>query len=193
MKHTILILFILFSCFCNGQLQTPCPSNVTITTNNYSVGLTQSNTYIKISSSVLSSATVKLDANPTNGYVEMNPGFIAVPAIGYSFIAHPLDGCGAGAPSKNGSENNDLPIELSNDYAIHLYPNPTDGKFSIKSNHSISGKLNIYDLNSVLIHTSDFKDISVLNMDISQYPNGVYIAEISTADFPTKTFRIIKK
>lgn len=192
MKHTILILFILFSCFCNGQLQTPCPSNITITTNNYSVGLTQSNTYIKISSSVSSSATVKLDANPTNGYVEMNSGFIASPASGYSFIAQPLDGCGAEVPSKNGIENEDLD-KFSENYAINLYPNPTNGKFLIDSDQSISGRLNIYDLNSVLIHTSDFTDTSSLNIDISQYPNGIYIVEISTIDIPAKTFRIIKK
>jgi Secretion system C-terminal sorting domain/Galactose oxidase, central domain len=85
---------------------TGCTSNITIT-GIYSIPLTQSGSWIKSSAqtTALSTASVKLDADPSLGYVELKPAvttdyFLAAPSTTSGvFVAQALDGCGSGVPS----------------------------------------------------------------------------------------------
>jgi hypothetical protein len=79
------------------KIQYPCISNVFIT-GSYSNPLTQSANWIKSTNTttILNTATVKLDANPINGFVELLPGFST--QQGATFVAQALDGCGVLIP-----------------------------------------------------------------------------------------------
>ena len=69
---------------------------------------------------------------------------------------------------------------------IILYPNPTDGKFSIKSDNQIK---------SVLLFTNDGKNIGkqkdINNIDLSDYPSGIYNVMIEQENGAFQIKRIV--
>jgi len=73
-----------------------------------------------------------------------------------------------------------------------LYPNPTNGKFSIKVNEALSNQailINIYDVNGQLYKSID-EDI-IDTIDITDLPNGVYMVQLVSQDF-TEIKKLIK-
>jgi hypothetical protein len=74
-----------------------CTGNITIS-GTYTVPLKESQTWIKSNGITIVPATaaVKLDADPVNGFIELNPGFEV--RAGALFIARALDGCGPAIP-----------------------------------------------------------------------------------------------
>jgi trimeric autotransporter adhesin len=77
-----------------------CASNITIS-GSYSTALTESQTWIKSTgqTTISNTGSVKLDADPTNGYVLLMPAnsgdfFLSAPTGSGVFIAQALDGCG---------------------------------------------------------------------------------------------------
>ncbi len=75
-----------------------CQVNVLIF-GNFNNALTESGNWIASAgaTNIANGVRVTLDANPTGGHVQLNPGFEAV--SGSVFIAQPFNGCTAGQPS----------------------------------------------------------------------------------------------
>jgi len=180
---------ILFSRIVFGQT---CSADITISSANYAINLTQSSTYISINSSIDVGKIIKLDANPTDGYVLMNPGFIVSPSSAGAFIAQPLDGCGNAIPNKIASVNAN---ENSKDI-INLYPNPASDVVNISFGKKITEVFSVllYDTSGKLkfnkkMKTGNGKTYSIV---ISSLVTGSYIYKIKANDH-IKTGIIIKK
>ncbi len=160
----------------------PCPINVTIT-GTYTTPLTESQTWIKSNAVTIIPATaiVKLDADPVNGYVELNPGFETQP--GALFIAQALDGCGSGIPSRQshsitraaqsllGNGHQDL---AKLDDAIKVYPNPTKGRITVQHQSPIK-LLQVYNANGLLLQTIREVKTTSAEIDLGAYPSGIYL------------------
>ncbi|WP_379967283.1 T9SS type A sorting domain-containing protein [Epilithonimonas sp. UC225_85] len=176
---------IFLSHFVCGQT---CLSDVVIVTDNYSVGVTKSSTYVTISSSVNGAGSVELDGDPVNGYVLMNPGFIASPSPSGAFVAQTLE-CGSLAPQKINIVSNDAPFN------IKVYPNPTEQLVNISfgKQNDTSFIFEIYDASGkILINKNIKKGIEIYNIDISDFVSGSYIYKIKSNSY-IKTGIIIKK
>ena len=176
----------------SGYSQT-CPFTVTITTADYATTLTQSNTWIKMSSNALATASVKLDADPVNGYVELNPGFVANPGVLGFFIAQPLDGCGTGVPSKVMEPEEQLKVvEWKND-KVYLAPNPNTGVFALVLKEVDKGLIEVFDLLGKKVYQRDFtnKRGGELEINIEKSEAGVYIVRL-TSDSEIMQQKIIK-
>ncbi len=79
-----------------------CPDYIFIE-GTYNTYLTESGNWIKSTGSTIIDPAniVQLDANPSNGYIELNPGFISEPSTGF-FVAQLIDGCGIFSPITSG-------------------------------------------------------------------------------------------
>jgi hypothetical protein len=190
------------------QMPLNCPSDISIT-GSYSIPLTQSSTWIKSSgqTNILNTASVKLDADPALGYVELKPiiatdYFLAAPVTAAAvFVAQALDGCGSGVPSLAASEKPIITTTLLNVppipprhrltitkadsmmkvNSVELVPNPTKESFIVKSNADIqNAKLQLFAVDGKL------QSITIENIDNyhkkvkwNYLSNGVYILKIT--------------
>ena len=86
-------------------------------------------------------------------------------------------------------------IDGVNDYvleaAISVYPNPTNGQFTIDNEQCTINSVEVYDVYGKLIGTTKVDDTHV-TLDINTYADGVYFARILT-DKGVVTKRIVKK
>ncbi|WP_286925813.1 T9SS type A sorting domain-containing protein [Flavobacterium sp. UBA4197] len=170
-----------------------CPLTVTITTPDYAVGLTQSNTWIKGSSNILNTASVKFDASPAFGYIELNPGFLANPSTGV-FIAQPLDGCGALIPAKQNAEEGNV-TELTGD-VVTLVPNPNNGIFALELTGIGNGVVEVFDLTGKRVYERNFikenkEENLKIEIDIQMNERGVYLVKV-VSDSGVFTRKVIK-
>ncbi|HRI24325.1 MAG TPA: T9SS type A sorting domain-containing protein [Ferruginibacter sp.] len=167
-----------------------CPANVTIS-GNYNTALTQSQTWIASSgqTTILNSATVKLDADPVNGYVVLSPAskfdyFLSEPVSSGVFIAQPLDGCGPGIPTKPGTEK--VTAESMAEFSksppgLRLYPNPAKEFIIVTSENQLTDALlQLFDLNGKAVKTT----ITTINgyskkLAFRGMAPGLYILKIS--------------
>ncbi|MGB4773899.1 MAG: S8 family serine peptidase [Daejeonella sp.] len=207
-----------FSLIVTGISIAPCPSDVTITAN-YSVPLTQSGTWIKSSgqTTILSTASVKLDANPTTGYVLLMPAagtdfFLAAPTAGGVFTAQVLDGCGAAVPSFAGNEANstEATAALRNltpataqatgkeegfttpEPGFIIYPNPSTGTATIRTNGIEDGVIEVYDLTGSMIYQTYLKANTLeYQLDLSTHSRGMYLVTISSKGKKVSTQKLI--
>lgn len=166
-----------------------CPSDIIITTANYSVNLTKSRTYIKISSSVNGNGNVELNGDPVNGYVLMNPGFIASPSSSGVFIAQTLECGNIISPQKINLVSNDAPFN------IKIYPNPTDELINItfENQNDFNFVFELYDMSGkILLNKNIKKGIEIYTVDISNFVSGSYVYKIISKKY-IKTGIIIKK
>lgn len=73
-----------------------------------------------------------------------------------------------------------------------LYPNPTNGKFTISTGNNIIKNIFIYDLSGRLIDNIRSEE-NFINIDISNYLLGQYVVEIKDDKLHTiKTFKLVK-
>ena len=162
----------------------PCPINVTIT-GTYTTPLTESQTWIVSSgtTTIPATATVKLDADPAAGYVELNPGFETQP--GAVFVAQALDGCGTGIPSRHSSPivNSKINFAPAKPFAdnrgdvIKVYPNPTKGIVTVR--HSTQKKvIQLYNASGIMIKIINAENSTSTQIDLSTQPQGVYLLRI---------------
>jgi len=186
---------ILFFLLFYHSMYSQCLSNVNITTANYSTSLTESLTYIKINSTVASSAYVKLDANPSKGYVEMNPGFEVTPSTNGEYIAMALDGCGGLIPSKEALPNIEKNITETN-YNIAIFPNPVNDKINIQFDNTESSvyDFQIFDLNGKIILEKSLNPTGKsASIDLSYLQSNVYIYKLKSSGNTIKEGRLLKK
>ncbi|MDL2322769.1 T9SS type A sorting domain-containing protein [Bacteroidales bacterium OttesenSCG-928-A17] len=76
---------------------------------------------------------------------------------------------------KNGDNSNSIEsLRLSNSNNVHIYPNPTSHTIKIESDSPIS-KVELYNhMGGIMLSESGFID----KIDISSFPNGIYIVKI---------------
>lgn len=153
-----------------------CEANITIT-GTYTLSHIESDTWIQSSGSttVASGSSLKLDANPsTGGYIELNDGFLA--DAGSTFTAQALNGCTTGLPQRNTGSGNNYDIN-ERSTAIKLFPNPTTGTTLLSSSVKLD-YINVYNSMGKIVLTKTNIDSGSLDIDLSAFPNGIYLFEI---------------
>jgi hypothetical protein len=131
--------------------------------------------------------------------VTLNPGFIAVgSATANRYVKAFIHGCntpGSSEGLKNGSvtvEDGEVLLqEQIESFDFTIYPNPSEGHFSLKFEAPVEGKISITTLDGKSVFTEDMKETSEHKMDLSSIQSGVYIITLTKG---TKSYskRIIK-
>ena len=73
---------------------------------------------------------------------------------------------------------------------ISVYPNPSRDVFSINSD--ARGSIVIYDVMGKIIKTKNL-DLGITKLDLSNYPNGIYLMKVINDSNQTKTMKLIKQ
>jgi Secretion system C-terminal sorting domain len=169
--------------FCPPYIIPICNSNVVISGPNFATPLTESQTWIASSGTTIvpGNASVKLDANPTNGFVQLNPGFETQP--GANLVAQALDGCGGATPMRQAPGNETVGEALAPEKetesanstsASTIYPNPTKGEITVRHNSTVK-ILQVYNVTGTLLKTINTNKRTVTAIDLGAQPAGIYI------------------
>ncbi len=159
-----------------------CTPDITIT-GTYSNAITKSSTWIKSSlqTTINSTASVKLDANPINSRgIELKPFstfdyFLAAPATETAvFAAQTLDSCGLQVVSKSS------PTPQVIESTIGIFPNPSTGSFTVALNIDLqNANIYLFDVNGRL------QKIKIININSTQakiivnnLSKGIYFLKI---------------
>ncbi|HOZ53026.1 MAG TPA: T9SS type A sorting domain-containing protein, partial [Chitinophagaceae bacterium] len=155
--------------------------------NIYSTTLTEADTWMKSSgqTTILSTASIRFDADPINGYILMQPSsttdfFLSQPNSSNFFVAQPLDGCAGSQPARQANliQTNEDEISLSK---FDLFPNPAKNKITIQNKglnetdihfeiFSIEGKIRL--------SQRDIRFSNKAEIDISMLNTGIYFIKI---------------
>ena len=64
---------------------------------------------------------------------------------------------------------------------INIYPNPSNGNFTVKFNNIIDNiTINIYDLTGKIIFSNQYTGVKQANINIQEYNNGIYFINFKT-------------
>ena len=130
--------------------------------------------------------------------VTLNPGFVATgSATANRYVKAFIHGCstpGSSEGLKNGIivENNEVILqEQLASFDFTIYPNPSEGRFALKFETPVEGKITVTTLDGKSVFMEDMKETSEHKMDLSSIPSGVYIVTLTKG---TKNYskRIIK-
>ena len=148
----------------------PCIPDIIITDSLFYTDITESQTWIITSGTVIIpfGSKAKLDAYPDN-YIQLNPGFKA--EAGSIFVAQAYNGCYAGQPQLPNAKIFTGEVGMANE--IVLYPNPTTGMIYIRHNEKLTG-IQIFDMVGKLVINQKCNGETETNIDLSNLPNGVY-------------------
>jgi hypothetical protein len=80
--------------------------------------------------------------------------------------------------------------QLSNDFDISIFPNPSSGVFSIDMNTVLAERIYIHDVLGQLLFTEKPKS-NAFTVDLSEYNNGIFFITIETTR-GSKTIKAIK-
>jgi glucose/arabinose dehydrogenase len=87
-------------------------------------------------------------------------------------------------------------ILIERPFDLSIHPNPNNGRFSIISNGTQKGNgvLKIYSSKGEVILQEDMEQLNAINqtVDLSQYPKGVYLVQISSRDYVETVKLLIK-
>lgn len=168
-----------------------CLADITISTTPFTTALTESQTWIQTSGTVLIplGANVKLDANSTLGHVTLNPGFKA--EYGAVFIAQAYNGCVAGSPMVPGFNNNQSnlmspKVDAKGD--LILYPNPTSGMITLVHPSTVTS-IQVFDMVGKLVMNVPVENTEKTEINLSEFSNGIY--HVRTQGFTT--IKVIKQ
>jgi hypothetical protein len=179
----------------------PCPLDVTIT-GVYNVSLTESSTWIKTTGTcaIAANATVKLDADPVLGYVELKPGFSADAFQNVIFVAQAFNGCALGAPLRPSDERLEelepAPNLGAENQNASIYPNPTNADFTLQFSMLVESEVvvTVIDLTGrSLLQTTLKQGESRRTCSLGTFPSGIYIVRASTNGKPIWTGKVVKE
>ncbi len=72
---------------------------------------------------------------------------------------------------------------IENANAIYLYPNPTKDKLNIVLSALVANsEIKIYDALGSFIYTNNYLSASKIEIDMSQFPNGIYFIQINNVN-----------
>lgn len=74
---------------------------------------------------------------------------------------------------------------------FNLYPNPTDGVFTIKSLSNLIKRVEIYSLKASLLHQLETESVDEM-IDISNLKPGIYLLRVVFKNGASKTTRVVK-
>ncbi len=163
-----------------------CQTDITVS-NIYSTTLTESDTWIKTSgqTTILSTASIRFDADPINGYILMQPSsttdfFLSQPNSSNFFVAQPLDGCAGSQPARQANliQTNEDEISLSK---FDLFPNPANSKITIQKIGLNEAALHyeIYSIEGkIRLSQRDIRFSNKAEIDISMLNTGIYFIKI---------------
>lgn len=129
-------------------------------------------------------------------YVELNPGFEAV--LGSQFAAYP-EGCSstfvyrAGEVQNNSEEQleeNINLIKLVNGFSI--IPNPSSSFIEVVMNDGDFNKVNIATIDGRIVFDKFIETINRTQIDVSKFPTGIYIINVTTEDGQIHSEKLIK-
>ena len=83
-------------------------------------------------------------------------------------------------------------LSMSDLGMMSVYPNPTTGNVVVNLGKAGTGAIEIYSLDGKLVHNSTFAESRELNVDLSNFSKGIYMAKV-TIDGETVTQKIIKE
>lgn len=89
------------------------------------------------------------------------------------------------------SQSNDNNYTL-NESNIIIAPNPSSGKFTIHLNDIKSEKINIYNIQGILVHEVNSENQSNVEVDLTDFPSGIYFIK-STSNGQNTTCKLIKE
>jgi hypothetical protein len=72
--------------------------------------------------------------------------------------------------------------------SVSCYPNPTNGNLTIQNNQFEIEKVKNFNLQGKLLFTTTYQNTKLLNLDFSNYTNGIYLVILYTK----KNIKIIK-
>ena len=71
-------------------------------------------------------------------------------------------------------------VKHINNLNISVYPNPTKGNVTIKSEHALkNATLNLYNLNGQLVHFNENINSNSIELQRNSLPSGIYLLQIS--------------
>lgn len=159
-----------------------CTPDITIT-GTYSNAITKSSTWIKSSlqTTINSTASVKLDANPNNSRgIELKPFsafdyFLAAPATEMAvFAAQTLDSCGSQVVAKSS------PTTQVIESTIGIFPNPSAGSFTVALGMDLqNAQIDLFDtdgrLQKIKIISISSNQVKIVANNLSK---GIYFLKI---------------
>lgn len=86
----------------------------------------------------------------------------------------------------------DTNFEEDNFVDLSLFPNPTNGKFNVTLDKLSSGTYEIYDINGRLITKDNFNDSQIIDINLQDQSNGIYIVRINNGN-EFITHKVIKQ
>lgn len=133
-------------------------------------------------------------------YVELNPGFEAVE--GSQFAAYP-EGCSGGYIYRDSINNipsttYQMPIEdemvnltkLLNGFAI--IPNPSNSLIDVVMDGGLLNNVSITTIDGKTVFEKNYEATENAKIDVTRYPNGIYIINVTTNDGQQLTEKLIK-
>jgi len=172
-----------------------CPGNISIT-GNYSTALTESSSSITSTgqTTIVSTATVKLDADPNSGYILLNASntssfVLSAPSTTSAyFIAQAFDGCNLGAPARPAAdlEQEELISHAQSDWKV--YPNPSQGMVYIEHPIEQESDLNIQllSMDGKVIYQEMVSNYTGQHaLQLNKLPLGVYLLRLQSANETT--------
>ncbi|WP_338734116.1 leucine-rich repeat domain-containing protein [Mangrovimonas cancribranchiae] len=82
---------------------------------------------------------------------------------------------------ENETECNALSVEqekLDNISSLQIFPNPTKGKITIKTEFAINGKLTVYTLNGQTVFSTDLQNINSQEIYLGNLQSGIYMLKL---------------
>jgi L-ascorbate metabolism protein UlaG (beta-lactamase superfamily) len=80
-------------------------------------------------------------------------------------------------------ENSGINEVDDNDDSFQIFPNPSNGKFTVNLNPNLEAKqIEVFSSNGQRVFCNPIGNLSTLSYDFSAYPKGVYIIEIKTSE-----------
>jgi PKD repeat protein len=81
---------------------------------------------------------------------------------------------------------------VSQNGAVKIYPNPSQGIITIETGGIFSGKISLYNTIGQEIHHKNVREIEVLSFDLGPYANGIYFVKLQPENGHEKVFRVLK-
>lgn len=162
-----------------------CPDDMYITESGIHLTDKFVEAFLQISSTAVVPST--LDVDYRGGYqVNLNPGFYAVPGSDFKAFIHPCDVGGnsfkggeviSGETLEEQEENSTSIIE---DSELTIFPNPSvTGNFTLKlADNMLNMQIDVLNVMGELIYSVNSESNTHLNLDISNYPRGMYLVRV---------------
>ncbi|WP_298507304.1 M4 family metallopeptidase [uncultured Kordia sp.] len=83
--------------------------------------------------------------------------------------------------------------DIANNNAFSVYPNPSNGSFSIKAARNLGDvSVNVYDINGRSLYTKDVTLTGTIDFNLDSLQSGLYILQVAGEDFVQSTKIIIE-